>query len=166
MIFAFLSSLSGCRLFGNLGHSDNNHKYKTKIRNFNFIQPLSHSCWLEQSQGLYEGRLVASIDPKAELSEGRWLCLEFFRSKSRLMCSWKNTNRLDLGDKKKVVGKLEVYISLINKRMPLHKEIWSIWHHSEPSETPIHISIKVVEHFFVSITLFRTSSNVLKNDLT
>jgi len=35
-----------------------------------FIQPLSHSCWLEQSQGLYEGRPVASIDPKAELSEG------------------------------------------------------------------------------------------------
>ena len=62
-----------CRVvdfFGNLGHSDNNHKYKTKIRNFNFIQPLSHSCWLEQSQGLYEGRPVASIDPKAELSEG------------------------------------------------------------------------------------------------
>jgi len=56
--------------FGNLGHSDNNHKYKTKIRNFKFIQPLSHSCWLEQSQGLYEGRPVASIDPKAELSEG------------------------------------------------------------------------------------------------
>lgn len=66
----FLSSLSGCRFFGNLGHSDNNHKYKTKIRNFKFIQPLSHSCWLEQSQGLYEGRPVASIDPKAELSEG------------------------------------------------------------------------------------------------
>lgn len=62
-----------CRVVDFLGTwdiSDNNHKYKTKIRNFKFIQPLSHSCWLEQSQGLYEGRPVASIDPKAELSEG------------------------------------------------------------------------------------------------
>ena len=71
IIFCFFVIIVGLSIFfGNLGHSDNNHKYKTKIRNFKFIQPLSHSCWLEQSQGLYEGRPVASIDPKAELSEG------------------------------------------------------------------------------------------------
>lgn len=70
LCFFFVIIVGLSIFFGNLGHSDNNHKYKTKIRNFKFIQPLSHSCWLEQSQGLYEGRPVASIDPKAELSEG------------------------------------------------------------------------------------------------
>lgn len=69
LIFAFFCH--HCRLLSIFWDiSDNNHKYKTKIRIFKFIQPLSHSCWLEQSQGLYEGRPVASIDPKAELSEG------------------------------------------------------------------------------------------------